>query len=70
MMDGRIKVIRENLETKGYHDTLILSYSSKFCSNFYSPFRDILGSKKNLGQSKNILTKLILEIEEKQLKNP
>ena len=52
MMDGRIKLIRENLETKGFHDTLILSYSSKFCSNFYSPFRDILGSKKNLGQSK------------------
>ena len=35
MMDGRIKLIRENLETNGFHDTLILSYSSKFCSNFY-----------------------------------
>tara|TARA_E500000331_G_C17202684_1_gene689937 strand:+ start:234 stop:1238 length:1005 start_codon:yes stop_codon:yes gene_type:complete len=52
MMDGRIKFIRENLETKGFHDTLILSYSSKFCSNFYSPFRDALGSKHNLGDSK------------------
>ncbi len=52
MMDGRIKLIRENLETNGFHDTLILSYSSKFCSNFYSPFRDVLGSKKNLGDSK------------------
>ena len=46
MMDGRIKIIRETLEKRGYKDTIILSYSSKFCSNFYSPFRDALGSKK------------------------
>ena len=32
-------------------NTCILSYSSKFASNFYSPFRDALGSKKNLGDS-------------------
>ena len=52
MMDGRVKHIRENLEAKMFNDTLILSYSSKFCSNFYTPFRDVLGSKKNLGDSK------------------
>ena len=34
-------------------NTCILSYSSKFCSNFYSPFRDILGSKKILDNQKN-----------------
>ena len=52
MMDGRIKIIRENLESNKFSDVNILSYSSKFCSNFYSPFRDALGSKKHLGDSK------------------
>ncbi|GIR26085.1 MAG: delta-aminolevulinic acid dehydratase [Alphaproteobacteria bacterium] len=52
MMDGRIKIIRENLETNKFSNVNILSYSSKFCSNFYSPFRDALGSKENLGDSK------------------
>ena len=46
MMDGRIKKIREALEKEKFKDTVILSYSSKFSSNFYSPFRDALGSKK------------------------
>ena len=52
MMDGRIKIIRENLETNKFFNVNILSYSSKFCSNFYSPFRDALGSRENLGDSK------------------
>ena len=52
MMDGRIKLIRENLESNKFTDVNILSYSSKFCSNFYSPFRDALGSKESLGDSK------------------
>tara|TARA_B100000242_G_scaffold276731_1_gene232845 strand:- start:31 stop:1032 length:1002 start_codon:yes stop_codon:yes gene_type:complete len=52
MMDGRIKIIRENLEANKFSNVNILSYSSKFCSNFYSPFRDALGSKTNLGDSK------------------
>ena len=51
MMDGRIKLIREVLENNGFKDTIILSYSSKYCSNFYTPFRDALGSKKNIGNS-------------------
>ena len=51
MMDGRIKIIREKLEKQNFNDVCILSYSSKFCSNFYSPFRDVLGSKKNFGSS-------------------
>lgn len=51
MMDGRVKLIREELEKKGLVNKCILSYSSKFSSNFYSPFRDALGSSKNLGSS-------------------
>ena len=51
MMDGRIKVIREKLEKSKNFNTCILSYSSKFASNFYSPFRDALGSQKNLNNS-------------------
>ena len=51
MMDGRIKIIRAALEEEKFTDTIILSYSSKFSSNFYSPFRDALGSKKNLANS-------------------
>ncbi len=52
MMDGRIRLIRSNLEKNKYHDTCILSYSTKFCSNLYSPFREAIGSKKNLGNAK------------------
>jgi porphobilinogen synthase len=51
MMDGRIGVIREALETAGFHNTCILAYSAKYASNFYGPFRDAVGSAKNLGKS-------------------
>ena len=51
MMDGRVRAIRNSLEKAKMSNTCILSYSSKFASNFYSPFRDALGSKKNLGDS-------------------
>ncbi len=44
MMDGRIKAIREALETKGLIDPLILSYSAKYASAFYGPFRDAVGA--------------------------
>ncbi len=48
MMDGRIKIIRKNLEKNKFVDTKILSYSAKYSSNFYGPFRDAVGSVKNL----------------------
>ena len=48
MMDGRIKLIRENLDKKNYKEVQILSYAVKYASNFYGPFRDAIGSKKNL----------------------
>ena len=48
MMDGRIGKIRNALDSKGFKDTQIVSYAVKYASNFYGPFRDAVGSKKNL----------------------
>ncbi|MGE5943040.1 MAG: porphobilinogen synthase [Flavobacteriales bacterium] len=44
MMDGRIVIIREALEEEGFIDTGIMSYSAKYASAFYGPFRDALDS--------------------------
>ena len=44
MMDGRIFEIRSLLEDEGFHDTGIMSYSAKYASAFYGPFRDALDS--------------------------
>ncbi len=44
MMDGRILRIREKLESHNFHDTIIMSYASKYASNYYGPFRDAIGS--------------------------
>jgi len=49
MMDGRIGAIRQALENNRYIHTRILSYSAKYASSFYGPFRDAVGSAKNLG---------------------
>jgi porphobilinogen synthase len=51
MMDGRIGKIREALEKEGFVNTKILAYSAKYASSFYGPFRDAVGSAKNLGKS-------------------
>jgi len=51
MMDGRIGKIREALEKEGLIHTKILAYSAKYASSFYGPFRDAVGSSKNLGGS-------------------
>jgi len=48
MMDGRIGMIREALESSGYLNTRILAYSAKYASSFYGPFRDAVGSAANL----------------------
>jgi porphobilinogen synthase len=50
MMDGRIGAIREALELGGHVNTRILAYAAKYASNFYSPFRDAVGSAGNLGK--------------------
>ncbi|MFD2724847.1 porphobilinogen synthase [Hyunsoonleella rubra] len=44
MMDGRILTIRETLEDEGFTNTGIMSYSAKYASAFYGPFRDALDS--------------------------
>jgi len=44
MMDGRVGAIRQALEAAGHLNTRILAYSAKYCSGFYGPFRDALGS--------------------------
>ncbi|MEM9142489.1 MAG: porphobilinogen synthase, partial [Bacteroidota bacterium] len=56
MMDGRIQTIRETLEEEGFLDTGIMSYSAKYASAFYGPFRDALDSapvhQKNVPKDK------------------
>ena len=52
MMDGRIGAIRNALEAKKYKNTILVSYSAKYASSFYSPFRDAVGSKKKLKSDK------------------
>jgi porphobilinogen synthase len=49
MMDGRVRSIRESLDKAGYHNVQIMAYSAKYASAFYGPFRDAVGSAKNLG---------------------
>ena len=49
MMDGRVGAIRAALEQAGHVNTLILSYSAKYASSYYGPFRDAVGSAGNLG---------------------
>ncbi len=51
MMDGRIGAIRSALEASGAIHTKIMAYSAKYASAFYGPFRDAVGSAKNLGKS-------------------
>ena len=52
MMDGRIAAIRGALEQHGYTNTGIMSYSAKYASCFYGPFRDALDSAPGFGDKK------------------
>ena len=49
MLDGMVQAIREALDAAGYSDTLIMSYSSKFASALYGPFRDAADSGFSFG---------------------
>ena len=49
MMDGRIKSIRKRLDEEGFENTGIMSYSAKYASSFYGPFRDALDSAPGFG---------------------
>ena len=48
MMDGRIGVIRDSLESNSFYNTMILAYSAKYASSYYGPFRDAVGSSGNI----------------------
>jgi porphobilinogen synthase len=52
MMDGRVLAIRKALEESGFHDVGIMSYSAKYASSFYGPFRDALDSAPGFGDKK------------------
>ena len=52
MMDGRILAIRKCLEEQQFYDTVIMSYSAKYASSFYGPFRDALDSAPGFGDKK------------------
>lgn len=53
MMDGRVGAIREALEVSGFSNTGIMSYSAKYASCFYGPFRDALDSAPGFGDKKS-----------------
>ncbi len=49
MMDGRVGAIRTALDQAGFEHVILMSYAAKYASAFYGPFRDAVGSAKNLG---------------------
>lgn len=52
MMDGRVGVLRQALDEEGFADVSIMSYSAKYASAFYGPFRDALNSAPKSGDKK------------------
>ena len=52
MMDGRVGYIRNLLDENGFIDTSIMSYTAKYASAFYGPFRDALDSAPKFGDKK------------------
>jgi porphobilinogen synthase len=52
MMDGRVGYIRDVLDKNGFTDVAIMSYTAKYASSFYGPFRDALGSAPKAGDKK------------------
>jgi porphobilinogen synthase len=52
MMDGRVGAIREALDIAGYYDVSIMSYTAKYASAYYGPFRDALDSAPKSGNKK------------------
>nr|WP_315819876.1 porphobilinogen synthase [Paraflavitalea speifideiaquila] len=68
MMDGRISAIRSALEENGFTQTGIMSYSAKYASCFYGPFRDALIQPQDLAIKRPI--KWIMPIAWRPLKKP
>jgi porphobilinogen synthase len=52
MMDGRVGFIRKSLDEEGYSQTSIMSYTAKYASHFYGPFREALDSAPKSGDKK------------------
>jgi porphobilinogen synthase len=52
MMDGRVGFIRDELDTAGFTNVSIMSYTAKYASAFYGPFRDALDSAPKFGDKK------------------
>ena len=52
MMDGRVGAIRQRLDDNGFSHTSILSYTAKYASSLYGPFRDALSSTPSFGDKK------------------
>lgn len=52
MMDGRVGFIREELDDEGFEEVSIMSYTAKYASAFYGPFRDALDSTPKFGDKK------------------
>ena len=52
MMDGRVMAIRDALDSEGFTETSILSYTAKYASAYYGPFRDALDSHPGFGDKK------------------
>lgn len=53
MMDGQVKAIREELDTNGFNDVAVMSYSAKHASPLYTPFRDAAHSAPKFGDRKS-----------------
>ena len=53
MMDGRIKVIRDELDAHGYSDVSVMSYAAKYASAYYGPFREAVQSAPQFGDRKS-----------------
>jgi porphobilinogen synthase len=53
MMDGRVQFIRDELDDNGHTNVSIMSYTAKYASAFYGPFRDALGSAPKFGDKKS-----------------
>ncbi len=74
MMDGRVRFIREKLDENGFKNTLIMSYSAKYASSFYGPFREAAHSAPAFGdrgsyqinpsQSREGVLEAILDVSE------
>ncbi len=74
MMDGQVAAIRSALDENGYSDVGIMSYSVKYASSFYGPFRDVMDSSPQWGDrstyqmdpsyTKDILKEALMDVEE------